>query len=272
MKPGRTKRHGAAGRLRRAWRGLHTPWAAGQAVLCGAVLAAAVLWLEIPDGSWAGQGVSGVTAVGGMLLAVYAESAILRAARRPERRRELWPGAAWLVAMGAAGWLLWTLLRAGAMQDEARAMLLLNRTFLWHVASRTALLQGEGVLWWMARWTLVGLVLPMTMEGTAERFRGTMLQASAAPLTRWLYWAVVLGAAGVATVVTEGLLGFQPTVPIPLEALLTVGKAVAIFAVDVGAACFVLSLVGTYLRDAERKRQAARSRRPVSGRRVPVAV
>ena len=113
--------------------------------------------------------------------------------------------------------------------------------------------------------TKLTTLLPFAMEGVATGMRGRWIRRAGWLLLEPLYWGAVLGCAAVASLTTEGMLNLRPHVPVLVEVLLTVLKVVVIFAVDVGALCYVLSLTGTFLRDAQLVMPGGPEARPSSG-------
>ncbi len=260
----------AAGRarLQRAVRRMRSPWVLLQMLLTAVCAAVLALWLEIPDQSIAETTLSFSIAIGGVLAVLLAESYVLRLVRRRGGERvAAWRGAVLLAGLGLLYWLVATVFDVGEMRDVRRAAAWSLEPRISAAVSADTLLLLQGSLWWLLRFLLMAALLPFAMEGAATGMRGRWIRRAVWLWLEPLYWCIALGCAVLATMVTEGMLGFRPHVPLMVEVLLTVLKVVVIFVADVGLLCFTLSLTGTFLRDAQLIMPGAPGARPSSGRR-----
>ena len=240
------------GRLRRAGYHMRSAWVLLQCGLAALALALFALWLALPEGSAWGTASAIALAVLGFAGAAWAESRVFVLARRCGIRVAAWKGALLLAGICLLYWLVTAFFDAGSLQDRSRARDWADHSWVWHVASYRSLVRLQAAGWWLLRWLLAAALLPFAVEGAAAGANAAALRRAARPLRKPLYPAVLLGCAAAATLVTSGLLRFRPELPELAEMLLAIAKVVTIFAVDLGGFCFVLSLLGTYLRDAER--------------------
>ena len=255
-------------RLGRALRRLRAPWVLLQALLVAACGATIALWLEIPDRSIVEITLSFSVAIAGVMATLWIESYILTLVRRRGGERVApWKGALLLTGLGLVYWLVATIFDVGEMRDVRRAAAWSLEPRVSAVLSVDTLMMMQGALWWMLRFVLMTALLPFAMEGVATGMRGRWVRRAGWILLEPLFWSVVLGSAVIAMLVTEGMLTLRPHVPVLVEILLTVLKVIVIFAVDVGALCFALSLTGTFLRDAQLLMPGVPAERPSSGQR-----
>ena len=247
---------------------MRSPWVLLQMLLAAVCAAVLALWLEIPDQSIAEITLSFSIAIGGVLAVLLAESYVLRLVRRRGGEGVApWKGAVLLAGLGLMYWLVATVFDVGEMRDVRRAAAWSLQPRISAAVSVDTLMLLQGSLWWLLRFVLLTALLPFAMEGAATGMRGRWIRRAGWLWLEPLYWCVALGCAVLATLVTEGMLGLRPHVPIVVEVLLTVLKVVVIFAVDIGLLCFTLSLTGTFLRDAQLIMPGAPGARPSSGRR-----
>ncbi|MBE7220135.1 MAG: hypothetical protein INR64_16820, partial [Caulobacteraceae bacterium] len=221
-------------------------------------MAGLVCWLALPDDTGVERLLGMVLLVLGVLGVLWAEGAVLVGARRTRRSRPAWRGGLWVLGGGVLYLLGALFLDAGSLQDRQRATYLANRTFLWHVSGVQGMEQAESAVWWGLRFGLAVLLLPVVMEGAARGWRGVRQGGWLLPLRQWLFWATALVLTASGAAVTAMAFGWRPVVPVAAQIGLTVGKTAAMFAVDVGSVCFCVSLTGTYLRDAARRRAKLR--------------
>lgn len=258
----------ARARLRRTVRGLQSPWVLLEMLLMAASGAVLALWLEIPDKNLAEITVSFALAIVGTASFLWMQGVILTMVRRRGGERPArWVGALLLAAVALLYWLVATIFDVGEMRDVRRAAAWSLEPGISRVLSEDSLMVMQGVLWWMLRFLLMAALLPFALEGVATGMRGRWGKRAGWLLLEPLYWGGVMGCAGVATLVTEGMLHLRPRVPLVAEILLTVLKVLVIFAVDVGLLSVALSLTGTFLRDAQLVMLGAPGERPSSGRR-----
>ncbi len=257
-----------AARLRRAMRGLRSPWVMLETVLVVSSVAVGALWLEIPDQTTAQITLSFVIAIGGCAVFLLAQSYIfILVRRRGEQRAKLWKGALLLAGLGVVYTAVTTFFDVGEMRDVTRAAWWSLKPGVNTRVSADSLMLLQGALWSVLRYLVLTALLPFAMEGVASAIRGRWIRRAGWLLLEPLYWSVVMGCAILATGVTEIALQFRPHAPMVVEILLTVGKTVAIVGVDLWALCYALSLTATFLRDAQLVMPGAPAGRPSSGRR-----
>ena len=256
-----------AQRVQRTVFRMRSPWAGLEILLIAAALACGALWLAVPDLNGVEIALSGSLALGGVLAFAWAQSYVLILARRSKGQASAaWVGGALLLGLGLLYWLVSTFFDVGQLQDASRATDW-SRPFGGGERSVLVFMRLQKAAWALLHGALLAALLPFAMEGAAAGVRGAWWRRALSCLRRPFYWAAALSGAAVASVVTVGLMSVRPHLPVLLEILLAVAKVATIFALCAGVVCFVISLAGTYLRDAERARGEVPAARPSSARR-----